>query len=88
MKKDPKKSCTLKSALKNRQTVRELTGEYISPDILDDLIWAAYGHTHSDGSKKMRTAPSAGATYPVEIYLVLPAINRSKACFPVGISNI
>jgi SagB-type dehydrogenase family enzyme len=71
VKKGPTKDYSLESALKDRQTIRELTGGYISRDILDDLVWAAYGHTHSDGPLKMRTAPSAGATYPVEIYLVL-----------------
>ncbi len=75
MKKDPKENYSLESALKNRRTVRELTGGYISPSILDDLVWAAYGHTHSDGLLKMRTAPSAGGTYPVEIYLVLHNVN-------------
>lgn len=75
MKEDPEKNCSLESALKNRQTVRELTGGYISRDTLNDLVWAAYGHTHSDGPLKMRTAPSAGATYPVEIYLVLHNVN-------------
>lgn len=75
MKKDPKENYPLETALKTRQTVREFTGGRISRDILDDLIWAAYGHTHSDGSVKMRTAPSAGATYPLEIYLVLHNVN-------------
>ncbi len=75
MKKDLKKNCSLESALQNRRTVREFTGGHISRDILDDLVWAAYGHTHSDGPKKMRTAPSAGATYPIEIYLVLHNVN-------------
>jgi SagB-type dehydrogenase family enzyme len=42
------------------------------------LVWAAYGHTHSDGSLKMRTAPSAGATYPIKIYLVLHNINGTS----------
>ncbi len=75
MKKDLKKNSSLESALQNRRTVREFTGGHISRDVLDDLVWAAYGHTHSDGPKKMRTAPSAGATYPVEIYLVLHNVN-------------
>ncbi len=75
MKKDLKKNCSLESALQNRRTIREFTGGHISRDVMDDLVWAAYGHTHSDGPKKMRTAPSAGATYPVEIYLVLHNVN-------------
>ncbi len=76
MKKDPKKNYSLETALKTRQTAREFTGGSITRDILDDLVWAAYGHTHGDGSVKMRTAPSAGATYPVEIYLVLNNVNE------------
>ena len=81
MKEKSKKDCSLETALKNRQTVREFTGGHITRDVLDNLVWAGYGHTHSDGRMKMRTAPSAGATYPVEIYIVLHNVSD----YPDGI---
>ena len=62
---------SLKSVLKNRQTIRKLACKPISQSYLDILIWAACGHTHTIKDVKMRTAPSAGARYPVEIYFVI-----------------
>lgn len=60
---------TLEDALRKRATIREMTGGAISRDVLDKLVWAAYGNTHNDGKYKLRTAPSAGATYPIEVHL-------------------
>jgi SagB-type dehydrogenase family enzyme len=37
-------------------------------DELTQLLWAAQGVTHSQG---YRTAPSAGALYPLELYIVV-----------------
>jgi len=65
---------SLETALKNRVTIREITGKDISIEKLNSLIWAAYANTHRDGQIKMRTAPSAGATYPVEIYLAVERV--------------
>ncbi len=60
--------------LKNRKTIREITGGQMPTGYLNKLVWAAYGHTHNDGRAKMRTAPSAGATYPVELYMVVERV--------------
>lgn len=65
---------SLTFALKNRQTIRELTGKSIASATLNLLVWAAYGNTHSDGRCKMRTAPSAGATFPIELYLAIEKV--------------
>lgn len=66
---------SLESAIKNRATFRDLTGGHICKNELDRLVWAAYGNTHNDGRYKLRTAPSAGATFPVEIYLVVERVD-------------
>lgn len=60
---------TLNQALAARRSVREFSGERLSPAHLSQLFWAAQGITDSSGH---RTAPSAGAKYPLELYVVLP----------------
>ncbi len=53
--------------LARRRSVREFADEPLTPDQLSQLLWAAQG-VSSDSGK--RTAPSAGATYPLELYVV------------------
>jgi len=60
---------TLNQALAARRSVREFSGERLSPAQLSQLLWAAQGITDSSGH---RTAPSAGAKYPLELYVLLP----------------
>jgi SagB-type dehydrogenase family enzyme len=57
---------TLTHALKARRSVREFTARQLAPIELSRLLWAVQGVTHPDGR---RTAPSAGALYPLEVYL-------------------
>lgn len=69
---------SLVEAMAERRTIREITGGRISSGVLEKLVWAACGHTHRDGRMKMRTAPSAGATYPIEIYAVIERVDGFK----------
>ncbi len=55
------------TALGDRRSVREYSREPVSLAELSQLLWAAQGVTHADGG---RTAPSAGALYPLELYLL------------------
>jgi SagB-type dehydrogenase family enzyme len=57
---------SLEEALTRRRSVREFTREVLTERELSQLLWAAQGVTHTEG---VRTAPSAGALYPLEIYL-------------------
>jgi SagB-type dehydrogenase family enzyme len=57
---------SLNDALATRRSVREFTSAALTWDEIGQLLWAAQGVTH-DGGK--RTAPSAGATYPLELYV-------------------
>lgn len=58
---------SLEEAFQRRRTVREFSEEPLAMEVVSQLLWSAQGITH-DGHR--RTAPSAGATYPLELYLV------------------
>ena len=57
----------LEEAIARRRSIREFTSEPISQLQLSQLLWAAQGITNTPG--KYRTIPSAGATYPLEIFV-------------------
>jgi len=56
----------LMQALKERKTGREFSPEKLSPQVLGNLLWAAWGVNRPDGH---RTAPSAGNRQEIEIYV-------------------
>ena len=58
---------SLEHALARRRSCRELTKTPLSLDALSQLLWAAQGVTHR--AEGYRTAPSAGALYPLELYV-------------------
>lgn len=58
---------SLEAALEHRRSIREYKAEPVRLQEVSQLLWAAQGITGADGR---RTAPSAGATYPLELYLV------------------
>ncbi|WP_455208021.1 SagB/ThcOx family dehydrogenase [Kaarinaea lacus] len=60
----------LQQLLQQRRSVREYKNKKLALSQIGQLSWAAQGITHAQG---FRTAPSAGALYPLEIYVV--AIN-------------
>jgi SagB-type dehydrogenase family enzyme len=57
----------VEEALLKRRSIRSYKNESLSLEEVSQLLWSAQGETTSWGE---RTAPSAGATYPLEIYLV------------------
>jgi len=59
---------SLAEALHDRRTVRTFAPRPLSLDQLSQLLWACYGVT--DARSGARTAPSAGALYPLDCYLV------------------
>lgn len=60
-------STSVESALQKRRSVREYKNLPITLPDLSQLLWAAQGITGSNG---LRTAPSAGALYPLEVSVV------------------
>lgn len=59
-------SVSLDKAMATRRTIRELTGPPLTDAESSQLLWSAQGITLAGN----RTAPSAGATYPTEVYLL------------------
>jgi SagB-type dehydrogenase family enzyme len=66
----------VESALQQRRSVRELSSASLSLQQVAQLLWSAQGITHDEG---LRTAPSAGALYPLEVYLVAGAVQQLPA---------
>lgn len=67
---DPQRNSTIsvEEAILNRKSVRNYKNEPISIKEISQILWSAQGITHSG---KLRSAPSAGATYPLEVYVVV-----------------
>ena len=59
---------SFEESLVKRRSVRDYTGEPITIKEVSQLLWAAQGTTSDRG---FRTAPSAGALYPLEVYLIV-----------------
>lgn len=58
---------SLEKTLQERRSVRSFTDEPLTMEEISQLLWAAQGITGEPG---LRTAPSAGAKYPIELYVV------------------
>ncbi|MCK5134059.1 MAG: SagB/ThcOx family dehydrogenase [Candidatus Sabulitectum sp.] len=64
---------SIEEALLNRRSTRAFTGsEPLSLSEVSQVLWAAQGITARD---RLRTAPSAGALYPLQIYLVAERVD-------------
>ncbi len=59
----------LMQALKVRQSAREFGPEKLAPQVLSNLLWAAWGINRPDGH---RTAPSASNRQEIDVYVTLP----------------
>ncbi len=64
---------SVEQALNERRSVREYSDEPLSLEHAAQLLWAAQGVTAAWGG---RTAPSAGALYPLELYLVAARVDN------------
>ncbi len=59
---------SVEEAIAKRRSVRAFADRRLSMMQVSQLVWAAQGVT--DSSRGFRAAPSAGATYPLELYVV------------------
>ncbi len=72
IKKDSQTS--VEEALLSRRSHRSFLDEKLSISQISQLLWSAYGISEKDSGFK--TAPSAGALYPLEIYIVVNKENE------------
>ena len=59
---------SVEQALVGRRSIRSYTDEPLTLAEVSQLLWSAQGITDERG---LRTAPSAGALYPLELYIVV-----------------
>jgi SagB-type dehydrogenase family enzyme len=59
---------SLEEALYKRESVRSFSSKALTAKEISQILWAAQGRTRHWGG---RTSPSAGALYPLEIYVAL-----------------
>ncbi|MCX7716083.1 MAG: SagB/ThcOx family dehydrogenase [Endomicrobia bacterium] len=57
---------SVEETIYKRRSVRKFEEVCLSLEIISQLLWASYGITEKTNS--LKTVPSAGATYPLEIY--------------------
>jgi SagB-type dehydrogenase family enzyme len=69
---------SVESALSGRRSIRSFKTGPLSLAEISQILWATQGVTDYRG---LRTAPSAGATYPLEVHLV----TTYGAAYPAGI---
>jgi len=62
---------SVEKAISQRRSVRNFSDKPLNLDQISQLLWAAQGITGPEGEK--RAAPSAGALYPMELYVVTGA---------------
>ncbi len=64
--------------LTRRRSIRRYQDRYLTQEELAALVWATQGVTLASRSYLLRTAPSAGALYPVETYLAVHRVEEME----------
>jgi SagB-type dehydrogenase family enzyme len=62
--------------LSDRRSIRQFKNQFLSKEQVAQILWAAQGITSPEG---FRTAPSAGALFPLEVYLVAGGVEGIRA---------
>jgi SagB-type dehydrogenase family enzyme len=59
---------SLEEAIRSRRSIRSFRSDGLDLSVISQLLWAAQGITDDRG---LRSAPSAGATYPLEVLVAV-----------------
>jgi len=76
---EPAQPMSLDKTLRQRKSIRDYQDKPISKGQLGYLLWASTGIQRTEHGYEFRTAPSAGALYPIETYVV---VNNVKSLEP------
>ncbi len=60
---------SVEEAVLHRRSIREFTADPLKLEHLSMILWSAFGIT--EPRRELRASPSAGATYPLEVYVVV-----------------
>ncbi|OGS21809.1 MAG: hypothetical protein A2252_06535 [Elusimicrobia bacterium RIFOXYA2_FULL_39_19] len=63
-----KSSTSLEECILKRRSVRQFKNKDLTLEQISQLLWAGQGIT--DTKNKLKSAPSAGALYPIDLYVV------------------
>ncbi len=66
---------SIEETLYRRRSIRKFLNDSLNLEEISQILWAAQGITNTDGR---RTSPSAGATYPLELYLISNKVEGLK----------
>jgi len=72
----PDKLVSLDQALKKRRSIRRFQQKPLTLGRLSYLLWASTGIQRIEAGYEFRTAPSAGALYPIETYLLVNNVRK------------
>lgn len=70
---------SIEKAILGRRSIRDYKDEPLTLAEVSQLLWAAQGVT--DNENNFRTAPSAGALYPLEVYVVAGKVENFSPGF-------
>ncbi|MBD3349975.1 MAG: SagB/ThcOx family dehydrogenase [Candidatus Lokiarchaeota archaeon] len=91
---NPVKKATIKinknfiDILKERKSRRFFSETPLTLEQLSFLLWASTGISRTEGGYEYRTAPSAGALYPIETYIVVNnVIDCKQGVYHYNIEN-
>ncbi len=68
---------SVEEVLSKRKSIRDFQKKPLSIENISQILWAAQGIT--DKGKNKRTAPSAGALYPLEIYILIGNVKEIES---------
>jgi SagB-type dehydrogenase family enzyme len=75
----PSQAMSLDQILQRRKSIRDFRDKSISKGKLSYLLWASTGLQRMEDGYAFRTAPSAGALYPIETYVIANNIKALEA---------
>ena len=85
---EPERPVTLDYTLRERRSVRDYRPDPLTLGQLGYLLWASAGIQRLEHGYEFRTAPSAGALYPIETYIVANEVrDLEPGAYHYGIRN-